>query len=386
MSAESRGISITFLGGAGSIGASSALVEAGGVRLLVDCGVRLNSSDRLPDLSALSGGGLDAVLVTHAHTDHTGALPVVHEAFPAAPVYATPPTAELTGILFRDALRLMAGPEREDELPLYGAAQVESLGRAIVPVPFDSPVRIGEVEATWWPASHILGAAMVHLATPAGSVLFTGDYSSGAQLTVPALVRPARRVDLVVSEATYGERLHEDRRVAEARLVARVRGVLERGGRVLIPAFAIGRAQEVLLILRRALRRKELPSVPVHVDGMVRSVCGVYRRHEAYASMRLAREARRSGEPFYGDGVAPVSSPGERAGILSGDPCVVVASSGMLAGGASAEYARAMAGCERDAILLTGYQDEESPGRALLDLAAGPGADGAGPEIGRAHV
>ena len=365
---------ITFLGGAASIGASAALVEAAGLRLLVDCGVRFEPGNALPDLSQIPPGGPDAVLVTHAHSDHTGALPVIHGAFPGVPVYATPPTIDLVSVLFRDALKLMNGPDREADVPLYTEAQVESLARALQPAPFEQPVRIGEAIVTWLPAGHILGAAMVHLQTPAGSVLFTGDYSVSAQLTVPALNRPAFEADVVVSEATYGCRLHEDRSAAEERLVAQVRTVLERGGRVLVPAFAIGRAQEVILILRRALKRGRIPGVPVYVDGMVKSVCEIYRRWERYTARSLARNIRRLPHPFYGDRVSPVSGAQQRAQVLAGGPCVIVASSGMLAGGASAHYARAMASCERDAILITGYQDEESPGRALLELAEGAGS------------
>ena len=369
-------IALTFLGGADEIGASSTLVEVAGTTLLVDCGIRFEAGRALPDLAALSGRSLDAVLLTHAHTDHSGALPVVSEAWPATPVYMTPPTIDLVTILARDALRLMAaGFEREGEIPLYGEAAVENALHMARAVPLLSTFAVGNVEVTFLPASHILGAAMVHLSTPAGTVLFTGDYSVEAQRTVPALDRPSLPVDLLVTESTYGNRLHADRKTAEGRLVTRAATVLEGGGRVLIPAFAIGRAQEVLLILRQALERKELPDVPVFADGMVRAVCEVYGRHPHYVTNVLARRIRRE-HPFYTDRIRPVATPAERAAVLEAGPCVIVASSGMLAGGASTFYAAALAPRERDAILITGYQDEESPGRALLRLAeaAGPRA------------
>ena len=140
---------------------------------------------------------------------------------------------------------------------------------------------------------------MVHLDTPSGQILFTGDYSVGAQATVPALVLPSVATDIVVSEATYGERLHEDRAAAEGRLIDQIRQVIERGGRVLIPAFAIGRAQEVLRILKRAMSKQTLPPVPVRVDGMVRGVCDVYQRHPRWVSRQLEAEIRHGTHPFY---------------------------------------------------------------------------------------
>ncbi|MBD3162450.1 MAG: MBL fold metallo-hydrolase, partial [Candidatus Latescibacteria bacterium] len=366
-------LTIRFLGGADEIGASSAVVSAGGTNLLVDCGIRFEAGRALPDLAELSGRDLDAILVTHAPTDHTGGLPVAHEAFPAVPIHMSPPTEDLVRILQKDALRLMAeGWEREGEVPLYNETAVESMLHVTRGVKYAESFRIGEVEVTYLPASHILGASMVHLATPAGSVLFTGDYSVEAQRTVPALDRPPLRADVVITESTYGDRLHADRKAAERRLITQVRETLSREGRVLIPAFAIGRAQEVLLILRTAFDRGELPEAPVFVDGMVRAVCEVYARHPRYVTNALAKRMR-SGHPFYDERIRPVKSADERKKALETRPSVIVSSSGMLSGGPSVFYAGELAGHERDAILLTGYQDEESPGRALLRLAEAEG-------------
>jgi Cft2 family RNA processing exonuclease/dsRNA-specific ribonuclease len=364
-----RSIEVSFLGGATTIGASCTLVRVGDTSLVVDCGVRYAGPSALPDLAPLAETPVDAVLVTHAHMDHSGGLPVIAEACHGAAVLATPPTIDLVTILLQDALRLMNGPERETELPLYSERQVDQLLAAVVPVKYHQPMRIKDVEVRWLPAAHILGAAMILLKTPAGTVLFTGDYSVSAQHTVPALGRPDFQADLVISEATYGERLHEDRKAAEERLLSQIREVVARGGRVLIPAFAVGRAQEVLLILKHAQRNGTLPEVPVFVDGMVRAVCAVYGKHEAYVSRHLVHEIRRSPHAFYTDTIQPVTRPEDRKRALATSPGIIVASSGMLAGGPSLAYAQALLQNPQDAIFLTGYQDEESPGRALLDLA-----------------
>ena len=369
--AATPNIQLSFLGGASAIGASSALLQVADTSILIDCGVRFKTGNALPDLNQLTGKRLDAIVVTHAHSDHTGALPVVHEAYPEVPIYLTPPTQDLVSILQRDALKLM---DREGEVPLYHERQVESMIERFQPVHHGDRLQVGDIEIVYLPASHILGASMVHFSTPAGNVMFTGDYSVDAQRTVPALDRTSLPVDLLVTETTYGNRMHADRRTSENLLISRVAQVVEAGGRVLIPAFAIGRAQEVLLILKQALRNKKIPECPIFVDGMVRAVCGVYSQHARYVSRSLLRDSQRSGHPFFTGSITAVGNVQERKDVLSVGACVIVASSGMLSGGPSAFYAGEMAPVATDAILITGYQDEESPGRALLNLAeeAGP--------------
>jgi Cft2 family RNA processing exonuclease len=363
-------IRLTFLGGSDSIGASCTLVEIGDICLIIDCGIRMNSPDRpLPDLSSLSGKNPDAILLTHAHTDHSGALPVLCEAFPSVPVIATSPTLDLISILFNDAIKISES-ERDGEIPLYNKTQVERVFLNALPVGFRQPKTIKQITITFLPAAHIIGAAMIHIASPAGCILFTGDYSVTAARTVPALDKPALPVDILISEATYGTRLHEDRSIAENKLVKQVEEITQRGGRVLIPCFAIGRAQEVILILQNAFRSKKIQPMPVYVDGMVRDVCNIYSKHEAFVTMRLAKQIRNLSNPFFTDTIRPVLSPQMRNKIISEGPCVIVASSGMLTGGASAFYAKSMLRNENDGILMTGYQDEESPGRALLSLVS----------------
>lgn len=378
-------MNITFLGGGNEIGASCAIVEIGASRVLVDCGMRMSGDDRLPDLAAIKNSGnlthLDAVILTHAHMDHSGALPVLHQHFPSVPVYCTAATRGLVAVLHRDSLNIMRSrAESERELPLYARGAVESLLEKIVPVPFGAPTPVGRggLVATWFPAGHILGAASVGIeGVDQGRtmrVLFSGDISVADQLTVPGMLAPKGfRPDVLVIEATYGDRLHAARALEERRLLEMVAGVIERRGKLLIPAFAVGRAQEVILSLLREFRAKRLASFPVYVDGMVRSVCGVYSSFPAHQTAFTRRLIERHGDPFFNivDEIRPVATPDEREKVLAGPPCCIIASSGMLTGGASAFYAPAIASEERNGIAITGYQDEESPGRHLLDLAEG---------------
>jgi uncharacterized protein len=366
----------TFLGGADEVGASGTLIEIGGRRILVDCGIRPSpkaryglAGDQLPDLSLLDAlGGIDLVLVTHAHTDHTGGLELVLERFPHVPVYATPATVALTRVLHQDARRIMQSRlEEEGELPLFDDVAVSRLMSAFEPVPFNTRLSLSPgLAATFYPAGHIAGAAMIGLESDEGRVLFSGDLSLSPQRTVSAARLPAFEPDVLILESTYGGRLHANRAVQERRMVETVREVTTAGGKVLIPAFALGRAQEVLLILNEFQRRGELPPVPVWADGMVRAVCQVYSSFKDELPLALQEQ----GANFFSGQTRPVQNSEMRNALIwQVGPAVIVSSSGMLAGGPSMAYARALAGQPQHAILLTGYQDEESPGRRLQEMA-----------------
>jgi len=367
---------ITFLGGADEVGASSILIEIGGRRLLVDAGIRPSpkarwglAGDQLPDLSQIEhAGGLDAILVTHAHTDHTGALELVLERYPDVPVYATPVTVELTRVLHQDARRIMQMRlEEEGELPLYDEVATTRLLEAFRPVDFNQPLTLAPgLTATFFLAGHIAGAAMIGLAAAEGRILISGDISIDPQRTVDGARPPAFSPDVLILESTYGGRLHANRMAEERRLVETVSTVVENGGKVLIPAFALGRAQEVLLTLGEHQRQGELASVPVWADGMVRAIC------EAYSSFpeALPLPLQEQGARFYTEQIQPIASPAQRNALIwDTSPAIIVASSGMLAGGPSQAYARALATKPEHAILLTGYQDEEAPGRRLQEMA-----------------
>lgn len=366
---------ITLLGGADEVGASSTLIEIGGRRVLVDAGIRPSpkaryglTGDQLPDLSQIDrAGGVDAILVTHAHLDHSGCLELVVGRYDC-PVYATPATIALSRVLHRDSQRIMASRmEEEGELPLFDEMAAQKLIDAFVPAPFHARLLVADgLAATFYPGGHIAGAAMIFLESAEGSVLVSGDVSVSPQRTVEGLTPPRVTPDLIVLESTYGGRLHANRAAEERRLVDTVKEVLTAGGKVLIPAFALGRAQEVLLTLKAFRRRGELPEVTIWADGMVRAICGVYQQFPE----ALAPAFREEGADFFGPFVRPVEHAGQRSELVwQEQPLVIVSSSGMLAGGPSVFYAKEMAGKPQHAILLTGYQDEEAPGRHLQRLA-----------------
>ncbi len=359
---------LRFLGGADEVGASCTLIEIEDQRILVDAGIRMGpgKNSKWPDFGAL--GKPDVLLLTHAHSDHTGALPVLaKENRLPEKVYCTPATKDITSILLDDAVNQ---EKRESpELAEYTSNDVcEALSRMKL-VRWMKPVQICDgVKATWIPAGHILGAAMIHIEGTQESILMTGDVSVAHQLTIPGLVEPQYRPDVMVMESTYGNRTHDVDRTQEAkRLAEDVAKVIEAGGKVLIPAFAVARSQEVILVLKDAMERKQIPEFPVYVDGMVQKVNDVYSRFVDDLSPSLQCRAQGDEGIFYSAFVEKVAPRDHRARILSGPPCCIVASSGMLNGGRSSYYAERLAGDQKNLIAITGYQAKRTLGRKLQE-------------------
>ncbi len=216
---------------------------------------------------------------------------------------------------------------------------------------------------------------MLLIDTPAGRVLHLGDYSVTAQRTLHGMdVQRLPQADAVITEGTYGDAIHANRKEQERALVETVARVVGRGGRALLPAFAVGRAQEVALILRAARSTGELPPVPIHLDGMVRGVCALYQAQVHDLNPRLQNYVRNARRPLFADPSLAVYAvtAGRRRQLLN-DPgaAVVISSSGMMTGGPAPLYARAFAADEKNAIVFSGYQDDESPGAALLRARQG---------------
>ena len=324
----------TFLGGANEVGASGTLIEIEERRILVDTGIRQNvkQDTPLPDLDKI--GKVDAFLLTHAHTDHTGALPGLVSRLPACVKgYCTPATKPITRVLLEDSKNHLK-PE-EQEKPLFTPEAIDTALDYLdfmETVQWNTPRQICDgVTATWIRAGHILGAAMIHIKGKQESILMTGDVSVTDQKTIPgmSMLDLPYQPDVMVMESTYGDRQHKDRATEEKRLVSDVAEVIEAGGKVLIPVFATGRSQEVILILKQAMQRGDIPpELPVYIDGMVRKVNTVYSDFIDELSFSLQRKSRRGENIFYSDVITAVSSDAQRDRILSGPSCCIVASSG----------------------------------------------------------
>ena len=371
-------MNIHFLGGAMEIGGSCIYLRTADKGILLDCGIRQSGAkDPLPDFHTIQQqGGLDMIFISHAHMDHIGTLPIISKAYPLARIYMTPMTADLTRVLLYDSLKIMNW--QENEIPHYTEQDVLDMLSRVTPVRYQTPLSPAEnLTLTFYPAGHIAGAACIYLVTEEGTLFYSGDFAAFSQRTVEGIHIPKLRPDIAIVEATYGNRLHSNRQVEERRLVELVKECIEKGQKILIPAFALGRAQEVLLILRAAIQNQELPAVPVYADGMVRNINTMYTRNPTFLKNALGKRILKGNEPFYTREIRPVAPNQNREELLKeAGPMILVSSSGMLTGGPSCQYARLLAPSEHACIIITGYQDEESPGRQLLKLLDEPAGSG----------
>ena len=359
-----------FAGGAREVGGSCIYIRCNNRGILLDAGIRQSAKkDPIPDFQSIQeAGGVDVILISHAHMDHIGTLPVISKAYPDARIHMTPMSMELTRILLKDSLKIM--DRKETEIPHYSETDVSAMMERIVPVPYLTPYEVFDgFSFTFYPAGHIAGAACINLRTPEGDVFYSGDFSTFRQRTIEGMRIPKLRPDIAIFESTYGNRLHSNRETEENRLIETVREFAEKGGKVLIPAFALGRAQEVLLILQSAIKSKKLPDIPVYVDGMVRDINMAYMNHPNDLRLPLTKAILKGNQPFYSEHVTAVTTKPTRSELLSQSGCAVfVSSSGMLTGGPSVEYAKTLVQDENACIIITGYQDEEAPGRLLQNM------------------
>lgn len=369
---------LRFSGGASEVGASCTPIKIDDYRILVDAGIRMNhehvNHSPLPDFSVFDKVGMPhAVLLTHAHTDHTGALSILHRMLPpAVRIYCTGPTKAITRILLEDRARRMPDEKDADNGLHYTLDDVAAVLNRMETVPWSDPIDICPgVRARWIRAGHILGAAMIYIEGKSETLLMTGDVSVTKQLTIPSVDVPSwcKKPDVIVMESTYGNRLHKGhRREVEKKLAADVFKRVAEGGKVLTPVFSIGRAQEVILILKNAMERGEIRKFPVYVDGMVRDVNKVYTRFADELQRPLRRKVDQCEPVFYSDVIKEVPRSQKIEDVLAAEPCCVVTSSGMLNGGKSIAYAKQLVANPKNLIAITGYQAEGTPGRALEDL------------------
>lgn len=354
------------LGGGDEIGASSYYLATRGCKLLIDTGIRLRARPLYPRFDALWEFGidglweLDAVFVTHAHLDHVGSLPRVYQEAPSVPIYATAETIELASILLMDTIAIGVKEgryNRDSGLFLYQKELVLSAVGSIRPINPAQSIEFDNFRVTCWPAGHILGAVSVLIETGDVAILFSGDISDFDQLTVRRSALPADlRVDILVLETTYGygQPVRDtagsvaEQREALARMVADVVGT---GGIALVPAFAVGRAQEVALALRQAFQYTG--EFPIVIDGLAKEVTRLYEKMLGIA--------------IYDDIVRPAPPGYSQSEDL--EPSCIIASSGMLLeGSCSSYYAKRLLPDDRNCICFSGYLDEDSPGYALTHL------------------
>jgi metallo-beta-lactamase family protein len=387
-------LSITFLGAARTVTGSKYLLEVDGSRLLVDCGLfqglkelRERNWQTLP----VDAATIDAVILTHAHLDHCGYLPrLVSEGFTGR-IFCTQGTGSLCRIVLPDAGRIQ---EEDAELankhgyskhtPALPLFTEEDANRALMQlqlIGYDRPVPVADgVEATFINAGHLLGSSYVQLALGNGrrrTLLFGGDLGRYNRPVLPDPT-PVAGADVLLVESTYGDRLHPPSE-EEEKLAAVVNETIRRGGKLIIPSFAIGRVEEVLYWLRRLEEEKRIPQVPVFLDSPMAA-----RAREQYSARveELDPEIRRTSEHSHRSRLRAehgmcafctarfqvVSSPQQsRQLVESKTPAIIISSSGMASGGRVLHHLRAALPDERHTVLFVGYQAAGTRGRRLLD-------------------
>jgi len=373
---------LTFLGATGTVTGSRFLIEHEDSRVLVDCGLYQGLADlrrRNWETMPVDAAGIDAVVVTHAHLDHCGYLPkLVRDGFRGR-IICSPETVELATIVLRDSARLqeedaayandVGFSKHRPALPLYDSGDVEKTLPLMAPTEFLTPTEVAPgAQVTLQPAGHILGSATALVAVGGARALFSGDLGrSGHPLLRPPVDPPA--ADVVVVESTYGDRRHAPR--DPGLLADAIRRTVDRGGSVLIPAFAVDRTELVILELTRLMRSGQIPKVPVFVDSpMALAALAVYRRAVRQGSVQLRDEVRGSHGLLEDTELHAIhdATASQRLNRPSA-PCIVISASGMATGGRVVHHLAQQLPDRRNCVVLTGYQAAGTRGRQLQEGA-----------------
>ena len=377
---------LTFLGAAGTVTGSKYLVEAGGRKLLVDCGLfqgekELRERNWAP--LPISPGTIDWVALTHAHIDHTGYLPrLVRDGY-RGPIYANAATCELARILLPDSAHIQEedaehaqhkGYSRHSPpLPLYTVEEAQAALARLKEIPRSEAFRISpEFSVRGYDAGHILGSSSLELTiTENGrttTVVFSGDIGRYDQ---PILKNPATppRADVLLCESTYGDRDHPGGSVSD-QLAEVVNRVAKRGGSVVIPGFAVGRIQTLLYLLRQLELAGRIPELPTYVDSpMAITATNLYLAHREDHSGEFARAEKHDGDPLDVHDVHMTRTAEESKQINHVDRCLILSASGMLTGGRVLHHLERRLPDARNAVLLVGFQAAGTRGRALAEGA-----------------
>ncbi len=367
-------VRITFLGAGRQVGRSCLLLQTPQSKILLDCGIdpaATKVEDRFPYLAApeFKIEEIDAIVLSHAHLDHSGLIPYLFKMGYRGPVYMTTPTRDIASLL---ALDFIGVAYKQAEKPLFSSIDIKEMVKHTICLNYNEVTDIApDIRITFYNAGHTIGSAMTHINIGNGlhNLLYAGDYKFGKS----RLLNPANslfpRLETAITEATYGGKddVVPTREESEKILIDKVKEVIERKGKVLIPELGLGRAQETMLVLDDAMKKGLISKMPIYIDGMIWDINAIHTAYPDFLSSTVRQNVFQGENPFVSDIFKRVGSPIERKAVVEGGPCVVLATSGMLTGGASVEYLKEFASNKDNAIIFVCYQGSGSLGRQVQD-------------------
>jgi len=364
-------VRMTALGGFRQVGRSAVLLQTRESKVLIDCGIDPSSDAvpyfSVPEIQPLKD--LDAVVITHAHMDHCGILPVLYKYGYEGPVYCTPPTRDLMAMLQLDYIKLTFGEAKKAP---YEASHVRQEILHTITLRYNETTDISpDVRLTFQNAGHILGSAIAHFHIGDGlhNVAFTGDTKYERSWLFNAANNRFPRLETLVIESTYGGHsdIQPSRMDAANELTKILARAAESNAKVLIPVFAVGRSQEVMLVIEEMMRTNRMPTVPVYLDGMIWEATAIHTAYPEYLNSQLRTQIFQQNEnPFLSPIFKRVETAAMREEIChSPDPCIVLATSGMMSGGPVMEYFKEWCDDPNNWLIFVGYQSEGSVGRTI---------------------
>jgi hypothetical protein len=360
----------TALGGFKEVGRSSMFLQTSNDKILIDCGINPDTSEpsvTYPYLSTLNIplDEIDAVILSHAHLDHSGFVPYLFAMGYTGPIYMTPPTRDLMALLCFDYIKVM---KRTGETPVYTEKDVRKALAHTITRDYGEVTDITpEIKLTFHNAGHILGSSILHLHISDGlhNLVYTGDIKFGGTRLFNAAATTFPRIETLFIESTYGGRddVTPTRIEAEQKLTRVIQETLDKKGKVLIPVFSVGRSQEVMLVIEEYARRNPNFKAKVYLDGMVREASAIHTVYPEYLRDNVQRTILSGHSPFESPIFELVK--GDRHEVAEGEPCVILAPSGMLSGGPAVSYLKMLGENPNNALVFVGYQGVNTLGRKI---------------------
>jgi len=366
-------IRITILGGGRQVGRSCLLLQTTQSKILLDCGVNVaaKGKEKFPylDVSEFKINELDAIILSHAHLDHSGLIPYLFKMGYRGPVYMTAPTRDIAALL---ALDFIGVAYKQAAAPLFSSTDVKEMVKHTICLNYNEVTDIApDIRITLYNSGHALGSSLVHIniGNGAHNLLYTGDMKFLRTKLLDRAIANFPRLETMILESTYGSRndVLPSRKESEEQLIETIKKTIEKKGKILIPELGLGRAQETMLVLEQAMEKNLLPKIPVYIDGMIWDINGIHTAYPDFLNSNVRSEIFKDNNPFVSEIFKRVGSSSERKKVIEGGPCVVLATSGMLVGGASVEYLRHFASNKNNKICFVCYQGVGSLGRQVQE-------------------